>query len=64
MPARSAHQILSIKANCTFLFFKFLITGLCNSSPNSLLESSVLQLNFILLPEVQFSNQKIYKPLK
>ena len=61
MPARSAHQILSIKANCTFLFFTFLITGLCNSSPNSLLEIISF---LILLPEVQFSNQKIYKPLK
>ena len=32
--ARSASQILSIKDKCTFLFLKFLIIGLCNSSAN------------------------------
>ena len=36
--ATSEPQVLSIKGECTFLFLNFLIIGLCNSSPNSLLD--------------------------
>ena len=36
--ARSAHQILSIKDDFTFLFLNFLKSGLCNCSANFLLE--------------------------
>ena len=36
--ARSVPQILSIKDECAFSFLNFLITGLCNSSANSLFE--------------------------
>ena len=36
--SRSAPQILSIKDGCTFLSWKFIIIGLCNSSSNSLFE--------------------------
>ena len=38
MSRRSELQIMSIKVDCTFLFSNFLVTGLCNSSANSLLE--------------------------
>ena len=38
MSRRSAPQILSIQGECTSLFSNFLITGLFNSSANSLLE--------------------------
>ena len=34
--ARSAPQTLSIKGDCTFLLLNFIITGLGNSSANSL----------------------------
>ena len=33
--ARSAPQILSLKDDCTFRFFNFLIIGLYNTSANS-----------------------------
>ena len=56
--ARSAPQILSIKAECTFLLLKFLIIVLCNSSANSLLEI----FSFLTVPLDVFY-QKIYKPL-
>ena len=36
--ASSAPQILSLKYECTFLFWNFLIIDLCNSLANSLLE--------------------------
>ena len=36
--AKSVSQISSIKGECAFLFSKFLITGLCNSSANSLFQ--------------------------
>ena len=36
--ARSVPQILSIKDECILLLSNFLITGLCNSFVNSLLE--------------------------
>ena len=49
--ARTAPQILSIKVECTFLFFNFLIIGLCNSSANSLLE---IFSYLTVLPEVFF----------
>ena len=35
--AALAPQTLSINDECTFLFLNFLITGLCNSSANSLI---------------------------
>ena len=38
MSVRSAPQISSIKDECTFLFLKFLIIGLRNSSANPLFE--------------------------
>ena len=50
--AKSAPQILSIKGECTFLLFKILIIGLCNSSAHSLLEI----FSFLIpLPEVFLS---------
>ena len=58
--AKSAHQILPIKGECTFLLLNFLIIGLCSSSANCLLEI----ISFLIpLPE-GFFYQKIYKPLK
>ena len=57
--ARSVHQILSIKGDCTFLLLHFLIIGLCNSSANSLFEI----FSFLIpLPEAFY--QKSYRPLK
>ena len=55
----SVHQIFSMKGERTFLLLLyFLITGLCNSSDNSLTE----MFSFLIpLPEVFLSN--IYKPL-
>ena len=38
LSAKSALQILSIQVKGTFLLLKFLISGLCNSSANSLSE--------------------------
>ena len=38
--ARSAPQIFFIKGESTFRFCKFLMIGLCNSSANSLLDTS------------------------
>ena len=32
--ARSGSQILPVKVECTFRFFNFLITGMCNPSAN------------------------------
>ena len=57
--ARSAPQMLSIKAECTFLLLSFLIIGLCSSSANSLLEI----FSFLTVPCGLFL-LKIYKPLK
>ena len=56
--ARFVPKIFFIKDDCTFLFSDFLIIGLCNFSPNSLLEiiSSLTALSEIFY-------QKIYRPL-
>ena len=56
---RSAPQILSMKAECTFLFVNFLIIDLCDSSVNSLLD---IILFLTVLPKLFLS--KISKPLK
>ena len=56
---RSAPQILSMKAECTFLFVNFLIIHLCDSSVNSLLD---IILFLTVLPKLFLS--KISKPLK
>ena len=56
---RSAPQILSIKGNCTFLVLKFLLIGLCNSSANSSLETTLF-----LIPLPKIFSQKPYRPLK
>ena len=47
--AKPVSQILSIKGECTFHLWKFLIIGLCSSSANSLLEIFSF---LISLPEV------------
>ena len=57
--ARSAPQLLSIKDECTFLFLKFLIIGLCNSSANSLFEI----FSFLTVPAEVFY-QKICRTFK
>ena len=57
--ARSVPQILYIKDDCIFLFSNFVITGMCNSSPNSLLDS----ISFLIALSQDFSS-KICKPLK
>ena len=36
--SRSALQILSVKGECTFSIWNFLVIGLCNSSANFLFE--------------------------
>ena len=53
--AKSAAQTLSVKGECTFLLFHFLVIGMCNSSTTS-------SLFLIPLPEVFY--QKVYRPLK
>ena len=58
---RLALQILFIKGDCTLLLLNFLAIALCDSSANSLLE---MILFLIPLPDVFFSYQKIYRPLK
>ena len=45
--ARYAPKILFIKGECTFLLLNLLITGLCNSFSNSLLE--IIQFLTVLL---------------
>ena len=57
--ARSAPQILSIKVDCTYLFLKFLIIGLCNFSVKSLLEI----FSFSLF-HLKFFYEIVYKTLK
>ena len=57
--ARSAPQILSIKGESVFIFWNFLIIGLCNSSPNSLFETFSF-----LIPLLGDFLSKICKPLK
>ena len=52
MSAASPPQILSIKAECTFLYSNFPIIGLCNSSANCLFEIFSFS---VPLPEVFLS---------
>ena len=52
MSERSAHQILSIRDECTFLFLNFVINGFCNYSDNFLFEIFLFP---ILLPAVFLS---------
>ena len=52
---RSAHQILSIKDECTFLFSSFLIIGLRNSLANS----SFYILSFLIAPPEVFLSKKL-----
>ena len=42
--AKSTTQRLSIKGECTFYFSNFLITGLCNSSADSMFSETMPQL--------------------
>ena len=48
--ARSAHQILAIKGECTFLSLNFIIIGSCSSSTNSLLDI----ISFLTVPPEAF----------
>ena len=59
MSARSAPQILFRKDEHTFLFLRFLIIGVCNSSANSLFEI----FSFLIAAPDVFC-QKKYRPLK
>ena len=58
MSARSAPQGLSIKTECTFRFFNFLIAGLCDFSANCW--SGTFSL---LTPLPEDFYEKIYKPM-
>ena len=52
---KNAPQILSIKSECTFLFSNFPIIGLCNSSPNTLLEI----VSFLIVPPETFLKKNL-----
>ena len=70
MSAKSAHQILSIKDECTFGFSSFLINGLWNSlgdslfrlisfltgSPKVLFTKKILKLDLLDIHHIYFFN--------
>ena len=57
--AKSTPQMLSIKGKYTFLFWDFLIIGLCNFSANYWFE-----IFSFLIPLPEFFLSKVYRPLK
>ena len=72
--AKSVSQILSIKGECTFRLWKFLIIGLCSSSANYLLEifsfcisginlslanNKLLTISFFFLPRIKTKKELI-----